>query len=466
MVRDVLIEKYLEQFQHKVFEGAGGIPGWERMWRRSCRESVAVMRLTYDGRRRPPRMQDSSAVSSARIAFQFPNFRWYMIARFLVTVSSEMQSVAVGWQVYEFTHRPFDLGIVGLAQFLPGILLFLIAGHIADRVARQRILRICYGAFSICSLLLTGLTVAGLASVYPIYLVLLLNGTVRAFNGPASQAFLPLVVPQEHFPNAVAWASSIFQTATIVGPMIGGVLYGITGSPIPVYASAASCYIIALSCMLRVPAKSQQRTQTSASLAIVLEGLTYIWRNKLVLGAISLDLFAVLLGGAVALLPVYAHEILKVGAFGLGVLRSAPGVGAVVMAIMVAHWPLRRRAGSAMLLCVLAFGVFTVIFGLSHNLALSLVSLVLLGASDMVSVIVRHTLIQLATPDAMRGRVSAVNMVFIGASNEVGQFESGLTAQWFGTVPAVVIGGLGTIVIVVLWGTLFPSLRRVDRLEG
>jgi MFS family permease len=221
-----------------------------------------------------------------------------------------------------------------------------------------------------------------------------------------------------------------------------------------------------LSCMLRVPAKSQQRTQTSASLAIVLEGLTYIWRNKLVLGAISLDLFAVLLGGAVALLPVYAREILKVGAFGLGVLRSAPGVGAVVMAIMVAHWPLRRRAGSAMLLCVLAFGVFTVIFGLSHNLALSLVSLVLLGASDMVSVIVRHTLIQLATPDAMRGRVSAVNMVFIGASNEVGQFESGLTAQWFGTVPAVVIGGLGTIVIVVLWGTLFPSLRRVDRLEG
>jgi MFS family permease len=416
-------------------------------------------------------MQDSSSVSSGRIAFQSANFRRFMTARFMVTVSSEMQSVAVGWQIYELTHRPFDLGIVGLAQFLPGILLFLIAGHTADRVARLRILRTCYGAFSVCSFLLLGATLAGarlggLTSVYPIYFILLLNGTVRAFNGPASQAFLPLLVPEEHFPNAVAWGSSIFQTATIAGPMLGGVLYGITGSPAPVYALAAASYLGALACMSRVRVKTEERAKTAASLAIVLEGLTYIWRNKLVLGAISLDLFAVLLGGAVALLPVYAREILNVGAFGLGVLRSAPGVGAVAMAIVVAHRPLRRRAGSAMLLCVFAFGAFTIIFGLSHSLTISLVSLVLLGASDMVSVIVRHTVIQLSTPDAMRGRVSAVNMVFIGASNEVGQFESGLTAQWFGTVPAVVIGGLGTIVIVVLWSVMFPSLRKVDRLEG
>jgi MFS family permease len=416
-------------------------------------------------------MQDSSSVSSGRIAFQSANFRRYMTARFMVTVSSEMQSVAVGWQIYELTHRPFDLGIVGLAQFLPGILLFLIAGHTADRVSRLRILRTCYGAFSVCSLLLLGVTLlgakrAGITSVYPIYFILLLNGTVRAFNGPASQAFLPLLVPEEHFPNAVAWGSSIFQTATIAGPMLGGVLYGITGSPAPVYALAIASYLGALACMSRVHVKAEERAKTAASLAIVLEGLTYIWRNKLVLGTISLDLFAVLLGGAVALLPVYAREILNVGAFGLGVLRSAPGVGAVAMAIVVAHWPLRRRAGSAMLLCVFAFGAFTIIFGLSHSLAISLVSLILLGASDMVSVIVRHTMIQLSTPDAMRGRVSAVNMVFIGASNEVGQFESGLTAQWFGTVPAVVIGGLGTIVIVVLWSVMFPSLRKVDRLEG
>ena len=197
---------------------------------------------------------------------------------------------------------------------------------------------------------------------------------------------------------------------------------------------------------------------------MVLEGLSYIWRNKLILGAISLDLFAVLLGGAVALLPVYAREILRVGAMGLGILRSAPGIGAVLMAVVVAHWPLRRRAGAAMLWCVFAFGIFTIIFGLSGNLALSLAALVLLGASDMVSVIVRHTMVQLATPDQMRGRVSAVNMVFIGASNEVGQFESGITAQWLGTVPAVILGGVGTIVIVGLWGWLFPALRRVDKL--
>ena len=230
-----------------------------------------------------------------------------MIARFLVTFSSEMQSVAVGWQVYELTHRPFDLGLVGLAQFLPGILLFLIAGHAADRLVRQRILRVCYAAFSVCSLLLVALTATGLTSVYPIYFVLLLNGTVRAFNGPASQAFLPLLLPQEHFPNAVAWGSSIFQTATIAGPMVGGVLYGVFGSPIPVYASAAACYLAALGCMFRLSVKSQERKQAAASLAIVLEGLTYIWRNKLILGIISLDLFAVLLGGAVALLPVYAR---------------------------------------------------------------------------------------------------------------------------------------------------------------
>ncbi len=409
-------------------------------------------------------MPEPSSESSSRAAFRYPNFRHYMTARFLTTISSEMQSVAVGWQVYELTHRPLDLGLVGLAQFLPGVCLFLIAGHAADRIARQRILQACYGGFAICSLLLFVLTLHGLHSAYPIYLVLLLNGVVRAFNGPASQAFVPLLVAQQDFPNAIAWSSSIFQTATIVGPMIGGVLYGVTGSPIFVYTGAAVAYFSAFLLLTRVRVQAVQRARVTPSLGIVLDGLKYIGHNKLILGAISLDLFAVLLGGAVALLPVYAREILNVGATGLGILRSAPGIGAVVMSVVVAHWPLRRRAGATMLWCVFGFGVFTVIFGISHNLALSLIMLFLIGASDTVSVIVRHTLVQLATPDEMRGRVSAVNMVFIGASNEVGQFESGITAQWFGTMPAVVLGGLGTIAIVIAWSWLFPTLRKLDRL--
>jgi MFS family permease len=409
-------------------------------------------------------MNENSSEPSSRAAFRYPNFRHYMMARFLTTISSEMQSVAVGWQVYEITRRPLDLGLVGLAQFLPGICLFLVAGHTADRVPRLRILRTCYVGFSLCSLLLLLFTVRGLSSALPIYVVLLLNGTVRAFNGPASQAFIPLLVPKNDFPNAIAWSSSIFQTSTIAGPMIGGALYGFTGSPVWVYTSAAIAYFGAFLFLSRVNIPAVERAHSAASAGVVLEGLHYIWHNKLILGAMSLDLFAVLLGGAVALLPVYAREILKVGATGLGALRSAPGVGAVVMSIVVAHWPLRRRAGAIMLWCVFAFGVFTVIFGVSRNFALSLVVLFLLGASDTISVIVRHTMIQLGTPDEMRGRVSAVNMVFIGASNEVGQFESGITAQWFGTIPAVVLGGLGTMLIVLLWSWWFPSLRQLDEL--
>jgi MFS family permease len=407
---------------------------------------------------------NSSGSSSSRVAFQSRNFRCYLFARFLTTTSSEMQSVAVGWQVYEITHRPLDLGLVGLAQFLPGILLFLIAGHTADRIARQRILQTCYAGFSVCSLLLLASTLRGATSVYPIYAALLLNGGVRAFNAPAAQAFLPLLVPQEQFPNAVAWSASVFQTATVVGPMIGGLVYGATGSPVFVYAPAAIAYLGSLFFISRIRVQAVERRETAASVAIVLEGLKYIWRNKLILGALSLDLFAVLLGGIVALLPVYAREILNVGATGLGLLRSAPGIGAVIMAVVVAHWPLQRRAGIIMLWCVFAFGVFTIVFGLSRNLAVSLMMLILIGASDMVSVIIRHTMVQLGTPDEMRGRVSAVNMVFIGASNEVGQFESGITAQWFGAVPAVVLGGLGTVAIVIAWAWLFPELRRVDKL--
>lgn len=406
----------------------------------------------------------SLAKDSALSAFSYPNFRFFISARVLVTIASEMQSVAVGWQIYSITHRPLDLGFVGLAQFTPGILLFLLAGHTADRFPRQRILQMSCAGFSLCSLLLLALTSRGLTAVWPIYAVLLLNGTVRAFNTPASHALLPLLVPQEHFPNAVTWGFSIFQMAMIAGPTLGGLIYGIAASPVPVYSSSAVVSLAGLLLLASIRLPAAPRSPHSASLTMMLEGIHYIWRNKLVLGAISLDLFAVLLGGAVALLPVYAREILHTGPYGLGLLRGAPSLGAIIMAIALARWPLKRRAGFALLSCVTGFGVFTIVFGVSRNFALSLAALAVAGSCDMVSVLIRHTLVQLATPDEMRGRVSAVNALFIGASNEFGQFESGVTAQWFGTVPAVILGGIGTIVVVLIWSWLFPPLRQVDKL--
>jgi MFS family permease len=401
---------------------------------------------------------------SGRISFQYPNFRYFMTARFLITIASEMQAVAVGWQVYAITHRPLDLGLVGLAQFLPGVVLFLLAGHTADRVPRQRILATCCAGFAACSLALLALTLHGIAAIWPIYAVLLASGAVRAFNGPASQAFVPLLVPVEHFPNAVAWSGSVFMSAVIVGPMIGGPLYGFFGNPVAVYAGAAAATLAALILIacLRMPAVS--RPPATASLESVFGGLRYIRLTPLVLGAISLDLFAVLLGGAAAMLPVYARDILKLGATGLGLLRGAPGVGALATAVALAHWPLRRRAGYSMLACVAVFGASTIVFGLSRSVPLSLAALAMAGASDMVSVNVRQTMVQLATPDDMRGRVSAVNVLFVGASNELGQFESGIAAHCFGVVPSVVLGGIGTLVIVAAWAWRFPALRRVDRL--
>jgi MFS family permease len=407
----------------------------------------------------------SGPAAGGRVAFQYPNFRYYMTARLLATIASEMQAVAVGWQIYALTHRALDLGLVGLAQFLPGILLFLVAGQAADRFPRQRILQCAYVAFAAISALLLTLTLRGLTSVWPVYAALLLNGVVRAFNGPASQAFLPLVVPVEVFPSAVALGSGVFQGAMVAGPMIGGLVYGLTGSPAPVYAASVASCLSAMVLMGRIRVKTVQRPRGTVQPGELLDGLRYLWRAKMTLGAISLDMFAVLMGGAVALMPIFARDILKVGAAGLGLLRGAPGTGAVIMAFVLAHRPLKRHAGAIMLCCVAGFGACTVVFGLSRNVALSVASLVLLGACDMVSVIVRHTLVQISTPDEMRGRVSAVNMVFIGASNEVGQFESGVTAAWFGAVPAVVAGGLATILIVVLWARLFPELRSVNELQ-
>jgi MFS family permease len=406
------------------------------------------------------------APADARAAFTHPGFVLFEIARFLIVAAVEMQAVAVGWRVYEITKHPLDLGLVGLAQFLPGILLFPISGHASDRFNRRTVLSCCYAGFAVCFALLLALARSGLNSVAAIYVVLVLLGVVRSFNSTASRSILPLLVPEEHFPNAVAWNATVFQAATILGPSFGGILYAASHGPSLVYAIAMLTALGAMITTFRIKPEAKARPREPMTFKTVFRGLHFIWSRKLILGAISLDLFAVLLGGAVALLPVYAREILRTGPWGLGLMRTAPGVGAALMAILLAHRPLRGKSGPTLLWAVAGFGVFTIIFGVSRSLTLSLLALLLLGASDMVSVIIRATLVQLGTPDEMRGRVNAVDMIFIGTSNELGQFESGVTAQWFGTVPAVILGGVGTLVVIALWAWLFPELRQAGELDA
>jgi MFS family permease len=437
---------------------------------------------------------------AGRVAFTHPNFVAFTLARFFIVLALEMQSVAVGWQVYEITKRAIDLGYVGLAQFLPGFALFLIAGHTADIFDRRKLLMYVYVGYAVCSALLLVIVRTSPHNVRWIYVVLVLLGVVRSFSFPVSRAILPHLVPAEHFANAVAWNASTFQVATIAGPAAGGIAYAAFHGPAGVYALAVTAAVVSIALTFRIhpiaagtperagegrfenrPAPANRNSSASPtggagatlprssaraqfSLQTVLAGFHFIWEKKLILGSISLDMFAVLLGGATALLPIYARTILHTGPWGLGLLRSAPGVGAALMAIVVAHWPIRRRAGITMLLSVAGFGVFTIVFGLSNNLVLSLAALLLLGASDMVSVIIRATLVQVATPDEMRGRVNAVDMLFIGVSNQLGEFESGVTAQWFGTVPAVVLGGVGTLLVIAVWAWMFPELRKADRL--
>ena len=400
---------------------------------------------------------------SGAVAFRYPDFVNFQVARWFVVCATEMQSVAIGWQIFAITGRPLDLGLVGLFQFAPVLLLFLIAGHAADRFDRRKLLILCYIGLATCSALLLTESLRGVHTVAPIYAVTGLIGLVRAFYGPAGRSVLPQLVPEEHFPNAVAWAGMVFQSATILGPSAGGLIYAAARGPSAVYAAAMISALFATGSMWFVKAPTKIRSAEEISLARIFAGLHYIWREKLILGSISLDLFAVLLGGATALLPAYA-VLLRTGPWGLGLLRSAPGVGAVAMAIFVAYRPIERRAGLTMLWCVGAFGLFTILFGLSRSLPLSLIALFFVGASDMVSVIVRGTLVQLATPDQMRGRVNAVDMIFVGASNELGGFESGATAQLFGTVPAVVLGGIGTLVVASLWAWIFPQIRETDQL--
>lgn len=412
-----------------------------------------------------PQSEIVNTSNDSRAAFRYPAFTIFQTARCLVVLALEMQAVAVGWQVYEITKRPLDLGLVGLAQFLPGIVLFLVAGHVADIFDRRKVLITCDVGFGVCFFLLLLLSFYKTQSVAAIYAVLVLLGVVRSFNGPSSRAILPHLVSEEHFQNSVAWASGIFQLATILGPVLGGVIYAIFRGPLAVYLIATVTTAIAVGLLLKLQVNLKVRAKDETTSSSVFEGFRYIWREKLILGAISLDLFAVLLGGAVALLPVYAKEILQTGPWGLGILRSAPGIGAGVMAIAIAYKPLRKKVGATMLWCVAAFGLFTIAFGISRSMIFSLIALFIVGATDMVSVIVRGTLIQVATPDEMRGRVNAVDMIFIGASNELGQFESGITAQWLGTVPAVILGGVGAIVVTGLWAWMFPQLRKVDGLN-
>jgi len=375
-----------------------------------------------------------------------------------------MQSVAVGWQVFEITHRPLDLGYAGLVQFLPGVLLSIPAGHAADRFDRRTVLLICYVSYAVCSVLLFLQARGGSSSAAPIFAILLLIGITRAFSGPASQSLVPQLVPQEHFGNAVAWGASVFQIATVLGPALGGLIYGWGHGAHSVYATAACMYAAAFVFVFTMQVRTGRMEQRNLSVEAVPVEKRYVWREKIILGSISLDLFAVLVGGAVALLPVYAQNILHIGPRGLGILRSMPAAGAAAMAVLLAYRPLRRRSGIVMFIAISIFGVSTIVFGLSHSVAISLVALFVIGASDMISVVVRATLVQIATPPAMRGRVSAVNLLFIGASNELGQFESGITAQWLGAVPAVVLGGVGTLLVVGLWARFFPQLRNMDRL--
>jgi MFS family permease len=411
-------------------------------------------------------MPPTADARAGRAAFTHPAFLLFQVARFLIVSAVEMQAVAVGWQVYEITKRPLDLGYVGLAQFLPGILLFPLSGHASDRFQRRNVLSACYTGYAVCFALLLVLSRRGVSSIVAIYVILIMIGVVRSFNGPASRSILPQLVSEEHFANAVAWNATIFQAATILGPSFGGIIYAAFRGPSAVYVIAMITAVGATITTFYIKPEVSARSREPMSLKTLFAGLHFIWSKKLILGAISLDLFAVMLGGAVALLPVYAREILHTGPWGLGLLRTAPGVGAGLMAIALAHWPLRGRSGPTLLWAVAGFGVFTIVFGLSRSLTLSLIALVLAGASDMISVIIRATLTLLATPDEMRGRVTAVDMIFIGTSNEFGQFESGLTAQWFGTVPAVFLGAIGTLVVIALWAWWFPELRQAGELHS
>lgn len=396
-------------------------------------------------------------------AFTHEPFVHYWRARFCATFAVQIISVAVGWQVYDLTRDPFDLGVIGLVQFLPMLLLVLVTGSVADRYGRRLVMTVSIAVEILCVLAILWFSWRGLTSPLPVFVALSVLAVARAFFGPASQALTANLVPVEHFANAVSWNSSSWQVASIVGPVAGGLLYGI--SPNVAYSVATLMLTVSLTLLRRIPEPPPPPVVRKITFASLFEGLHFIRREKVVLGAISLDLFAVLLGGAVALMPVYARDILQLGPWGLGLLRAAPGAGALLTAAFLATSPIRDQAGRILLVFVALFGVFTIVFGLSTIAWVSMLALALIGAADMVSVVIRETLLQLWTPDEVRGRVNAVNMVFLGASNELGEFRAGFMAAWIGVKTAVVFGGVGAIAVAIGWVWLFPQLKNARYLH-
>ncbi|MES2878792.1 MAG: MFS transporter [Pseudomonadota bacterium] len=389
-------------------------------------------------------------------------FMRFWLARLAGVTANQMLMVAVAWHMYDITSSAWDLGLVGLFQFVPALLMTLPAGHAADRWHRGRIFAACMLAQAVIAILLVAATQGGFATRELILGISVVLGVARAFQMPAQQALTPLLVQQELLQRAIALSSSGMQAAIICGPALGGVLY--VSGPITVYVSCAILLLMAgaLTLVVRYP---HRPSTLAATWGTVLAGVSFVWRAKVLLGATSLDLFAVLLGGATALLPIYARDILHTGPVGLGLLRAAPALGALVMSLILIRWPLHRQVGHRLLMAVAVFGLATVVFGLSTHFGLSLLALVVTGAADSISVVTRMTLVQLETPDEMRGRVSAVNSIFIGASNQLGEFESGATAALMGPVESVVLGGVGTLVVAAAWLRLFPALAQRDRME-
>ncbi|SEA91171.1 MFS transporter [Paraburkholderia sartisoli] len=391
------------------------------------------------------------------------SFQRFWGARVLSSISFQMLAVAIGWHIYAITHSAFALGLVGLAQFLPMFALTLVVGHVADRYDRRRIAAVCQALEALAAAVFLAGTLGGWLSAPVIYVLAALVGAMRAFESPSISSLLPSVVPRSELPRATAWSTSAGQAAQILGPAAGGLLYGL--GPSAVYLASAVAFIAAATLVWSIPLRTKPAARAPVTLESVFSGIAFIRRQPVILGALSLDLFAVLFGGATALLPIFARDVLQTGPLGLGLLRSAPAVGALAGTIWLAHFPLRNRPGVAMFGGVIAFGVATIVFGLSHSFVLSLVSLAVLGASDVISVVVRLSLVQLRTPDEMLGRVSAVNALFIGTSNQLGEFESGVTAGWWGAVPAVLVGGVATIAVALLWIRLFPALAQTETLE-
>jgi len=402
-------------------------------------------------------------MSKPLAALRYRDYTVYAAARFFATLCWMMLDVAVGWQVYALTRNTLDLGFVGLAQFLPFVLLVLPAGHVADRADRRLVLLAAYFVAATAVGVLAWFTLSGAQAVWPVFGAMALSGAARAFWMPTSQAMTPNLVPPEAFQNAVAMNSMLLQVGVIAGPSLGGVLYLL--GPAVVYGTALGLLLLILLLISMIRPFRAAAPAKAFTPSDLLEGIRFVLHKRAVLGAISLDLFAVLFGGATALLPVYASDVLHIGPAGLGVLRTAPGVGAALTAVFLAFNPIERHAGKWMFGGVAAFGEATVVFGVSRAFWLSLPALAVLGAGDMLSVYIRHVLVQLETPDEIRGRVSAVNSMFIGASNELGEFESGVTARWFGPVPAVILGGVATLLVVAGYLKVFPELRLLDKFK-